>query len=143
MGREKYLEKPLLLPLLEVITVALQQTATISRQRLRCVLAWSRIPDATKESQLDFCLCIAGAGARVSKGALLLETTTGTALHRCSFTEDWGNLLLFPKRLFSALLDAQPSEALVLLGQGRGFSAAHVGGCVLWVGDDMVKRKTS
>lgn len=41
---------------------------------MSCVLAWSRIPDTTKESQLEFCLCIAGAGARVSKGALLLKT---------------------------------------------------------------------
>lgn len=49
------------------------------------MLAWSRIPDTTKESWLEFCLYIAGAGARVSKGALLLKTPwTQTFTHGLS-----------------------------------------------------------
>lgn len=49
------------------------------------------------------------------------------------------NLLLFPNRLFSALLGAQPREALVFLAQGRLAFAARVRGHVLRVGHDMAK----
>lgn len=88
VGREKHPERPLLSPLREVTSVASQQAGNVSRQRLRCVLVWSRKPDTTKESQLEFCLRVAGTGARGSEAALLLKTTTDTALHRCSFTKD-------------------------------------------------------
>lgn len=47
VGREKYPEKPLLLPLLEGTAVASQWMTNISRQHLRCVLFWTRIQYTT------------------------------------------------------------------------------------------------
>lgn len=46
------------------------------------MLAGRRFTDHTKESQLGFCLCIAAAGARVSKGAPL-KVTADRAPRRC------------------------------------------------------------
>lgn len=63
----------------------------------------------------------------MNKGALLLKTVRDTAPQRCSFSEDWSNLLCFPNRLFGALLDAQPRDALLLPAQGRQVFAARVG----------------
>lgn len=91
-----------------------------------------QIPDTTKESQLDFCLCVAGAGARVSKGALLLKTTTDTALHRCAFTEDWSNLAVVSKQAFQCSPggSVQPSSGPPGSGQG-GVCSACRGTCPL------------